>query len=105
VVAGGALGIRGQPVHRFEQLVDERVPAKLSVGDDVHAGSLLHRDHLVDRAVFDLLVDRGRHLPGLELPAGPDQVVGPQQRADGVGAIHGRHLLIRLIGRCGTAML
>ena len=61
------LGVRGQALHRLEQLIDERVPAKLSVGDDVEPRALLHRDHLVDRAVLDLLVSRRRHLPGLEL--------------------------------------
>ncbi len=92
VVALAALGIRAQAHDRLEQLVYERVPAELTVGDDIHAGALLHRDHLVDRAVLDLLVVRGRQRAGLVLRASAHEVVGAQQRADGVGAVDGRHL-------------
>ncbi len=42
-------GIGSQALDLLGELVDERVPPKLPVGDDVQAGALLHGDRLVDR--------------------------------------------------------
>jgi hypothetical protein len=101
VVAGRTLGVRGQAHHRLEQLVDERVPAEPAVGHHIEPGTLLHRDHLIDGAVLDLLVARRRHLSGLELRASTHEVVRTQQRSDDVGT--NGHLLTLLFGLRGTA--
>lgn len=76
------LGLRvgRQPINRLEQLIDERVPAHLAVGDDIQSRALLHRDHLVDGAIFDLLERRRVELAGLVLRTGAQQVFGTQQR-------------------------
>ena len=76
-------------------------PATASSGWSIN---VCRRDHLVDGAVLDLLVARRRHLTGLEPSASPDEVVRAQQRANGVGAINGRHLLTFPFSRYGTAI-
>ena len=75
----------------LQQLIDERVPAHLTVGDDVQARALLHRDHLVDRAIFDLLERHRVELARLVSGTGAHQVLGAQQRPHGVCAISALH--------------
>jgi len=74
---GRAFSLRAA-LYLAKQLIEERETAQLPVADDIEPASLLHGDHLVDRAVLDLLELLRRQLAGFERGPRLPQVAGTQ---------------------------
>src|SRR5262249_14742240 len=62
-----------------DDLIEEREPPELSVGDHVEPDALLHGDRLIDRAVLDPLELWCWQLASLVCVASLLQVLGPEQ--------------------------
>src|SRR5882672_10331787 len=76
----------------------EGVSAQFAIGDNIDASSLLQRDSLVHRSIFDGLESGGTEGTGLELGASVYQIGWPEQASYHFTVIsHAKYLLLRLI--------